>query len=269
MSRVIVALILAPIVVVLTWLSGIPFLIMICIFSTFIIFEAAKLARKTGIKPELWVLVPANIAIQLAVYFKYWIAIPLVVFAFLSVLLAIEIFRGNPTGAIGRIGNNFVVLAFASLLAFMTLIEFRGENSEGRVFLLTLFAGVWSFDIFSYYGGRLVGKHKLAPKVSPGKTWEGLVIGFILGVAIFVVVGLYVIPIDLKVGVDPIKLAAGGIIVMVASLLGDLSESVLKRDANLKDSGKILIGHGGVFDRLDSLLFAAPALYFFLEKTIF
>lgn len=273
MSRVVVALILAPIVLALTWLSGWPFLVMVCIFSTFVAIEAARVLRKAGMKAEIFALIPANLAIQLAVYFKYWIVIPLVFFAFVVILFAIEIFKGNASGASSRLGANLLALFISSLLSFMTLIEFLGqvpgEKAPGWRFLFILFVGVWSFDIFSYYGGKLAGKHKLAPKISPGKTWEGLIVGFVLGVTLFVVAGLYLIPYEVIPSLGLVKLIAGGFIVVGASLLGDLSESVLKRDANMKDSGKILIGHGGVLDRLDSLLFAAPALFFFLEKVIF
>lgn len=274
MSRVLVALILAPIVLALTWLSGWPFLVMICLFSTFLVIEAVKVLKKAGMKAEIFLLIPANLAIQLAVYFKYWILIPLVFFAFLAVLFIIEIFKGNTTGASSRLGANFLALAISSMLSFMTLIEFLGgqlpgEKAPGWRFLFILLIGVWSFDIFSYYGGKLAGKHKLIPKISPGKTWEGLIVGFVLGVTFFVVAGLYLIPYEVIPSLGLVKLIAAGFVVVGASLLGDLSESVLKRDANMKDSGKILLGHGGVLDRLDSLLFAAPALYFFLEKVIF
>jgi phosphatidate cytidylyltransferase len=270
MSRVVVALILAPIVIAMTWLSGWYFMSMILIFSTLLVLEAAKVVRKSGVKTEVLLLIPANIAIQLAVFFQYWIIIPLTVFAMITLLFVIEIIKGNPTGAASRIGGNLLVLVVSGLTAFMTMIEFLGPTrTEGKVFLLTLFVGVWSFDIFSYYGGKLVGRHKLIPKISPGKTWEGLIIGAFLGITLYVVAGLYLIPPVIDKSIDLINLCAGGIIVVIASLVGDLSESVLKRDANMKDSGKILIGHGGVLDRLDSLLFAAPALYFFLEKTIF
>lgn len=273
MSRVLVALILAPIVLTMTWLSGWPFLVMVCLFSTLLVIEAAKVLKKAGMKAEVFALIPANLAIQLAVFFKYWIIIPLVFFAFLAVLFIIEIIKGNTTGASARLGTNLVALAISSLLSFMTLIEFLGqtpgEKAPGWRFLFILLVGVWSFDIFSYYGGKLAGKHKLIPKISPGKTWEGLIVGFVLGVAFFVVAGLYLIPYEVIPSLGLEKLIAAGLVVVGASLLGDLSESVLKRDANMKDSGKILLGHGGVLDRLDSLLFAAPALYFFLEKVIF
>lgn len=274
MSRVVVALILAPVVLALTYLSGWPFLVMVCVFSTLVVFEAAKVIKKTGSKPEILLLVPANLAIQIAVYFQYWKLIPFVVFAFISILFIIEIIKGNITGASGRIGANLVALAIGSLLAFLTVIEFvgatPGEKAPGWRLLFTLFSGVWSFDIFSYYGGMLAGKHKLVPKVSPGKTWEGLIIGFILGLAVTITVGLFLIIVNRDVfpNFDLVRLIAGGIVIIGASLVGDLSESVLKRDANMKDSGKILIGHGGVLDRLDSILFAAPAFYFFLEKVV-
>jgi phosphatidate cytidylyltransferase len=115
---------------------------------------------------------------------------------------------------------------------------------------------VWAGDTFAYFGGRLFGRHKMAPATSPGKTWEGFVVG--TAATIFVTfIALY----DqhfLTIG----ESVALGAVIAVAAPLGDLFESLLKRDMQVKDTGTLLGGHGGMLDRIDALLFAAPAAYF-------
>ena len=115
---------------------------------------------------------------------------------------------------------------------------------------------VWAGDTFAYFGGRLIGRHKMAPTTSPGKTWEGFVFGTLATVFV-AFVALYKQDF-LTVG----ESIALGAIIAVAAPVGDLFESLLKRDAGVKDSGRLLGGHGGMLDRLDAFLFAAPAAYF-------
>ena len=115
---------------------------------------------------------------------------------------------------------------------------------------------VWAGDTLAYLGGRLLGRHKMAPTTSPGKTWEGFVFG--TAATIFVAfVALYKQHF-LTIGQSLVL----GVVLAVAAPLGDLFESMLKRDAGVKDTGRLLGGHGGMLDRLDALLFAAPAAYF-------
>ena len=139
-------------------------------------------------------------------------------------------------------------------LAFLLLL--RHLPTHGRLALYTVLLAVWAGDTLAYLGGRLVGRHKMAPSTSPGKTWEGFVFG--TAATVFVAfVALYkshflTIPQSIVLGV----------VLAVAGPLGDLFESLLKRDAGVKDSGTILGGHGGMLDRLDAFLFAAPAAYF-------
>ena len=125
--------------------------------------------------------------------------------------------------------------------------------------LLAVLLGVWASDIFAYLGGRLFGRRKLARVISPNKTVEGLVIGLVLGTAVGFV-ALYDQPAS-----DPISPAGAAMIafaVAVMAPIGDLFESYLKRDAGIKDTGRLLGGHGGVLDRIDALLFAGTAAYF-------
>jgi phosphatidate cytidylyltransferase len=113
-------------------------------------------------------------------------------------------------------------------------------------------------DTGAYYVGQAIGKHKLAPKVSPGKTWEGIAGGLVVALALAAVAHFWFFrELPLKWA---LPLAA---VMMVLGVLGDLSESALKRSAGAKDAAKILPGHGGVLDRLDSLLFNAPLIYYF------
>jgi phosphatidate cytidylyltransferase len=139
-------------------------------------------------------------------------------------------------------------------LAFTLLV--RDLPDHGRLAALTVVLAVWAGDTLAYVGGRLLGRHKMAPNTSPGKTWEGFVFGTIATVFV-TFVALY------KSGYLTIGESVGlGFVLAIAAPMGDLFESMLKRDAGVKDAGSLLGGHGGMLDRLDALLFAAPAAYF-------
>ncbi len=139
-------------------------------------------------------------------------------------------------------------------LALVILI--RALPEHGRLAAFTVLLSVWAGDTFAYFGGRLFGRHKMAPQTSPGKTWEGFVFGTIATVFVAFVT-LY------KQNFLTISQSIVlGVVIAVAAPLGDLFESQLKRDMKVKDTGRLLGGHGGILDRIDALLFAAPAAYF-------
>ena len=129
----------------------------------------------------------------------------------------------------------------------------------GRNWLLFTLAGTSASDTGAYAVGRLIGRHPMAPVVSPNKTWEGAAGGFAAAVGAMLAVGA-----ALDLGVDLWQQAVVAVVVAVVAQSGDLVESALKRAANAKDSGSIMPGHGGLLDRIDSILFALPAVYYLL-----
>ncbi|HXE30499.1 MAG TPA: phosphatidate cytidylyltransferase, partial [Terriglobales bacterium] len=125
----------------------------------------------------------------------------------------------------------------------------------GAMWLVFLLVVVWVGDTAALYAGRAWGRHRLAPRVSPGKSWEGAVASMIAAAAVGAGVGAWqhayiLIPVAIAIN--------------IAAQVGDLAESALKRGAGVKDSGTLLPGHGGVLDRIDALLFAAPVLWFYV-----
>ncbi|HEV2593011.1 MAG TPA: phosphatidate cytidylyltransferase, partial [Gaiellaceae bacterium] len=141
-------------------------------------------------------------------------------------------------------------------LGFLLIV--RGIPEHGRLALITVLLAVWAGDTFAYFGGRLIGRHKMAPSTSPKKTWEGFVVG--AAATIFVAfIALY--KQHFISNAHAIEL---GVVIAIAAPLGDLFESLLKRDMDVKDTGTFLGGHGGVLDRVDALLFAGPAAYFLI-----
>ncbi|MBY5957634.1 phosphatidate cytidylyltransferase [Membranicola marinus] len=126
-------------------------------------------------------------------------------------------------------------------------------------FLLLLFCIIWTSDTFAYLGGKLFGRTKLIPSISPGKTWEGAISGILAAGIVALVVARYFL--DLQQFSIWFSI---GILVAIFGILGDLFESKIKRRHNIKDSGTLLPGHGGVLDRMDSLLFAIPIYYIFV-----
>lgn len=130
---------------------------------------------------------------------------------------------------------------------------------RGMWWVLMTLLGVWGFDAAAFFTGRYFGRHKLAPKISPSKTWEGVVGGMVLSIAAGLL--LTVIPL----GVPWYLAIVLGILVGIAAVLGDLAESLIKRQTHVKDSGHIMPGHGGMLDRIDSLLFAVIVVYVFAQ----
>jgi phosphatidate cytidylyltransferase len=139
------------------------------------------------------------------------------------------------------------------------LILIRALEPDGRLAVITVLLTVFVADTVAYLVGRFAGRHKMTPVVSPGKTWEGFTAGAVAGVFTSFL-ALY----KEAVFDDTWRSLALGAVVVAAATLGDLFESLIKRDLGTKDTGRILLGHGGVLDRMDSLLFAAPAAYFTL-----
>ena len=135
-------------------------------------------------------------------------------------------------------------------------ILLRDIAEHGVLAVYTVLLAVWAGDAAAYFIGMLFGRHKLAPTVSPGKTWEGLIAGIVATVGV-TFLALY----EANFLSIPESLVLGAVIAITAPL-GDLFESALKRDADVKDSGRLLAGHGGVLDRIDALLFAWVAAFY-------
>lgn len=143
---------------------------------------------------------------------------------------------------------------FVLVPTWMAIVFLHSHVSLGPAWVLFLFAIIWTADIGAYFAGRALGKHKLADKISPGKSWEG-VFGGLFAVLLLVMLLLPKLTQQQDISVSMVLLC---LFTVFISVLGDLSESVVKRISGKKDSGTILPGHGGVMDRIDSLTAAAP-----------
>lgn len=172
-------------------------------------------------------------------------------------LLLINLLRGGPEGFVRSATATTLALIYLPFLAgFLILL---GHDEKGLERVMTFVILVGCNDTFGYFVGVLIGKHPMAPKISPKKSWEGLA-----GSIVFTTLGgslmfHYVLDIKWYLG------ALVGLLIVFTATSGDLIESAMKRDLHLKDMGSLLPGHGGILDRLDSVLLSAPALWLTLE----
>ena len=193
--------------------------------------------------------------------------LPVIMIAGVIATLTAELFKGYPNPLV----QVSVTLAGAAYIGFglgafygvrEALTGPAGEAMQGPIFLITMLASIWICDSAAFMVGRKFGKHKIAERVSPHKTWEGGIAGFVAAIIVWLLARAYV------GGLEEVSLAtaiAMGIIVGVIGQIGDFAESMLKRDAGVKDSSTLIPGHGGVLDRIDSILFVAPCAYLWLH----
>jgi phosphatidate cytidylyltransferase len=246
--------------IALVWLSlstyRVLFAALVAVAVLLGIREINRAFRAADINLPLWALATASIGLSAATWLGGVSGLTVATAIAFPCLLIILLPRGT---------ENFVRTASASTLAliylpflagFLILLA-RPHNGLERVMTLVVLVGC--NDTFAYLTGVLIGKHPLAPKISPKKTIEGLIGSLIFTVTGGAVAFNYILGLDWWLG------AIAGILTVFTATSGDLIESALKRDMAIKDMGTLLPGHGGIMDRLDSVLFAAPALWLALE----
>lgn len=288
LKRVVTAVVLIPIVLLLVLRAPVPVLAFVAgVVALLAIRELLKLAEAYNIRPLYW---PTYVFAGL---FFLLIAVSPVAtpalstsgFSFIAVcgaafapfvFLAIAMRRDELSSAFPpALVATFAFVYIALPMAF--LVQMR-EQWEGSFFLLYLLLLVWAGDIFAYFIGKSLGTHRMSPRVSPKKTWEGAVASVVASVGVGMLMAHYAVPIsrallharliEQRDGVfaEPplLPIVLLSIVLNIAAQFGDLVESVIKRGAGAKDSGAILPGHGGMFDRIDALLFAAPVLWAYM-----
>jgi phosphatidate cytidylyltransferase len=252
MKRILTAAVAIPLLLLITiYLPDWLFAFVVGLFAAAAADEFLTLAEKKEIgRPSRWFLAMAALVAMSFLWTLEWVVASLVTSAI--VLMTVTVFSGGIDKGFGNVVTGLSCLVYCSLtLGFLILIP--------RSWILVLFAIVWVGDTCAYYGGRALGRHLLAPKVSPKKTVEGAIAGLVGSVLAGSIGGVWLLgkPWLSMLGICVVTAAVGQI--------GDLAESVLKRSAGVKDSSSILPGHGGILDRLDSLLFATPIFYWLLN----
>jgi phosphatidate cytidylyltransferase len=266
-QRAISAGVLVP-VVAIPFLLGNPWLTLgVAALAALAGQEVASLVRRAGLPadPGISILLPP-LAVLGALFDRTRVAS--VAFAALVVgIAAVASFRHSDlrSGFFSWVGGAFGALWVAQL-AFVPMImsiapplpassPVHGFLDAGRTWLLCLVLTVWACDTFAYLSGRAYPRGRMFPNISPNKTWTGGIGGTIA--AMIVAAALF----SVLAGVFPLSGALLGFVFAVTAQSGDAAESLIKRAAGAKDSGSLIPGHGGVLDRIDSFLFAAPALY--------
>lgn len=260
-SRVLVSIIAIPIIILIVWAGKIPFLVFTVILASIASYELNKIIKAKGANPSLFLFVSSSMFLIANVFFKYMeFILSLIVLFFIMFFYELFSKKSKPINNLGAYFFNLIYIG--TMFSSFILIREKAtiDYEENFYITLSLFVGVWICDSAAYFVGSKFGKHKLFPRVSPKKSWEGAIAGLILAIGVFYVFGSFFYSLlSLR------QSLVLGLIVGVIGQIGDLCESLIKRDSNIKDSSSIIPGHGGVLDRFDSLLFVFPAAYFYLS----
>jgi phosphatidate cytidylyltransferase len=276
-KRIIAALVAAPIALAMIYLGGLPLAAFLAAVSAGCAWEFYRIATAGGIEALDPIGIPLAGAIPLVVYaadvglYHGTLAVPAV--ALLVILAAVIWARGPHRRPLGSAAATVVgILYTGGLLSFGFALRehpYAVGDRAGTALVAFPLVLTWASDIGAFFVGRAVGGKKLIPTVSPGKTVAGALGGLITTMIIsWVYVQFALVPMaTLKMTVPGALLF--GLLISVAAQIGDLTESLLKREANVKDSSRLIPGHGGLLDRLDSLLFVLPVAYLLFEWLLF
>ena len=259
MTRILSALVLIPLVVSGIWFAPqwlVVLLVEAVLVAAFI--EYADLYEKTGVLVPRVPACAAAVVTSVAVAWPGQLSADLVLIAILIAVSAAVLGAYQPASHVPASAAAALFSAVYLGVPLGCLAALRGVF--GREALLLVLIVVWVSDSAQYYAGRLFGRHRLSPTVSPKKTVEGAVGGLVAGVAVMIALGRIWLP-----ALSIWWLAGVGAVMVALGIAGDLFESLLKRSAQVKDSSGLIPGHGGVLDRIDALLFVGPGFYLFLR----
>lgn len=262
-QRVITAAIAIPVVLAVVWLGGWWGFAAATLTVILSVYELHTMMLHEGYHPLIWVSFALSILFLLSAVLPQQriILLELGLSAAVLITLPLLFFRKKLEGAMVDWSLTLAIPVYLGwpLSVFLLLRGFQVGVSTGFWWLLTVFLGVWGFDTGAFFAGHFFGRHKLAPAISPAKTWEGIAGGLVLSVTAALLFTAW------PLGVPWYLAILLGIFIGIAATLGDLAESLIKRQTHVKDSGHFMPGHGGVLDRIDSLLFAVIVVYIFTQ----
>ena len=260
---------------ILTGIVALVIFVPILFFSHTVIFDIAiatasfigtlELLKCVGIMSKYAISAPSmfvSFLIPLLIRYVSNEAIMLIIISYLFYLLYAAVFARKENS------TNDIALCFFSTvfvtISFTSIIITRNLEPKGDILYLMIFIGAWSTDTFAYFTGKLFGKHKFMPNISPNKTIEGVIGGIVFCAFAFVLYGFITAKLG-RFNAEPdymfyILLACAGIVTSIVSQLGDLSASAIKRNYGVKDFGSMFPGHGGIMDRFDSVMAVAPVM---------
>lgn len=261
-AAVATGLILVAVIVTAIILGKTAFFFLAATVVSLALYELMDALTRAGRRPATYVALIGGAAIMVLAFLgrPTLVAVAVAFTALATMLWSLLPGRGeNPASDAGwtLLGVLWIAGGGAAAVSLLTLSE------DGVLLLLSLILVVAVDDIFAYIGGTNLGRHKLAPSISPGKSWEGVIVGSAAALIQGAVVGL--IMLDLSVW-DGLALGAIG---AIFNPVGDLFESMAKREIGIKDSGRLLPGHGGMLDRLDAIIMCAPGFFLYLRLVVF
>jgi phosphatidate cytidylyltransferase len=290
LKRIATAVVLIPIVVLLVLRAPVPVLaIFAAVVALLTVHEFLKLSKAYGVQPLrpptyifvglFFLLLAINAGnekplLSTAIFvYAVGFASAISPFVFLTILMR------RPEMSTSYAAAAASVFAFTYIALPMGMLVQLRQQWAGAFYLLYLLLVVWAGDIFAYFVGRSIGRHLMAPRISPKKTWEGAAASLVASLGVGWLFFSHAEQISSALlhaglikrpdGMFGLEIPAMGPVIMltivlnIAAQLGDLVESLIKRGAGVKDSGAILPGHGGMLDRIDGLLFAAPVLWYY------
>jgi phosphatidate cytidylyltransferase len=273
-KRLLVAIVLIPVVVACIWFGGPALVTLLAVASGVAAWEFFRLAEARGVRPLYGVGVAASALIPVLVHARFlglWVPPVSVVALLVPVVLTVALFSrgvdGHPMAAVGATFTGILftggMLSFAYALRYHDyVLDARG----GTTLVLLPVLVTWLNDTGAYLAGKLWGRAKLMPTVSPAKTWAGAYGGMAAAIAATWLLAALALPPLAHVTLRPVGILVVGVGLSLAAQLGDLAESMFKREAGVKDSSALIPGHGGMLDRVDSLLFTLPVGYVLLSS---
>jgi phosphatidate cytidylyltransferase len=268
--RLVASFVFIPCFIIITRRGGYHFLALVNVILVIGMKEFYSMMELKGIRPYKSIGIVCGMALSWYMFFRNGVYANLFLTMALLSIMALELTRKDNKMAVYHIATTILgVIYVAYLVSHMVLLRELPRQvdlpySYGSGFVFLAFVLTWSSDTGAYFVGTVIGRHPLIPRVSANKTWEGAV-----GGVIFAVVGALVARATFAPYLGLRSSVLLGLCAAVLGLLGDLVESMIKRDAATKDTSEVIPGHGGVLDRFDSLLFTVPLLYYFLKFVIF
>lgn len=251
LKRILISIIAIPLILYASYTGGYPFFAFCLLVQTLSIYELLKMFRSRGLTPSIYYSLFISVVMFVSfIFFKEYFYL-ILLFGVFSVV-AVETLRKNSNKVInaGLVFFGFVYITFPFALFY--------KLDKNYVYVYLLFLLIWANDSFAFFGGKYFGKHKFS-KISPNKTIEGLIVGFVFTI-ITAVTFHFVVP-----AVTITDSIVVGVFVGIFGPIGDLFESFLKRYTNVKDSSNIIPGHGGLLDRFDSIIVCVPFVYIYFN----